>query len=69
MPHVVEDVPEHLAVPVDEVVLLQGVQHDGDGTVKQARQLRVGEPARKNNSFIQNVICTLKVITWLKVIS
>lgn len=35
VPHEVEDVPEHAAVPVDKVMLLQGVQDDGDAPVEQ----------------------------------
>lgn len=35
-PQEVEDVAKNVPVPVDEVVLLQAVQHDGLGAVKQA---------------------------------
>jgi len=34
-PEEAEDVAEYLAVPIDEVVLLQAVQHDGLGAVEQ----------------------------------
>lgn len=37
IPHEVQYVPKHAAVPVDEVVLLQGVQDDGDAAVEQFR--------------------------------
>lgn len=38
VPHEVEDVSEHAAIPVDEVVLLQGVQDDGDAAIEQFGQ-------------------------------
>lgn len=38
--------PKHDAIPVDEVVLLQGVQHNGDGSVEQFRQSAVWIPAK-----------------------
>lgn len=34
-PEEAEDVTENLSVPVDEIVLLQTVQHDGFGAVKE----------------------------------
>lgn len=34
-PEEAEDVPEDLPVPIDEVVLLQAVQHDGLRAIKQ----------------------------------
>lgn len=34
-PEEAEDVTENLSVPVDEIVLLQTVQHDGLGAVKE----------------------------------
>ena len=42
--HEVEDVPEHLAVAVDEVVLLQRVQHYGHLAVEQLGQPRLRKP-------------------------
>lgn len=44
MAHVVEDVAEHLAIPVYEVVLLEGVQHDGDGPVEEPGQSALRVP-------------------------
>ena len=41
-PHKVEDVPEHLPVPVDEVVLLERVQHDGDPAAEHLGEAGVG---------------------------
>ena len=37
-PHEIEDVPEHSAIPVNEVVLLEGVEHDGDPAAEHPRQ-------------------------------
>ena len=34
-PEKAENVPEYLPIPVDEVVLLQAVQDDGLGAIKQ----------------------------------
>ena len=36
--HEVENVAEHTAVSVDKVVLLQGVQYDGDAAVEELRE-------------------------------
>jgi hypothetical protein len=56
VPHEVQDVAEHAAVAVDEVVLLQGVQHDGDAAVEQLGQTRLRVPGtRFNNTRIQFV--------------
>lgn len=52
MPHVVEDVAEHFAIPVDEVVLLEGVQHDRDRAVEEPRQSALRIPGgRKETSL------------------
>jgi len=45
MTHVVQDVSEHLTISVNKIMLLQRVQHDGYGAVKQTSQPRVWEPA------------------------
>jgi len=45
--HEVEDVSEHGSVTVDEVVLLQTVQHDGDAAVEEFRQSRLWVPENK----------------------
>ena len=45
---VVEDVAEKFAVPVDEVVLLQRVQHDWDAPIKHPGQFGLRKPAQKN---------------------
>lgn len=52
----VEDEPKHVAVPIDEVVLLQAVQHYGlraieqpaDSAPKEETQVKGGQ---KNNNF------------------
>lgn len=36
--------PEHLPVPVDEIVLFEGIQYDGYAAVEQLRQFRIGIP-------------------------
>lgn len=46
--HEVEDVSEHASVSVDKVVLLQGVQHDGDAPVEELRQPRLRVPEKKD---------------------
>lgn len=45
--HEIEDVTEHASIAVDEVVLLERVQHDGRAAVEEARQLRVRKPATR----------------------
>ena len=56
--HKVEHVPEHLAVAVDEIVLLQAVQHNGNAAAEHLRQPRLPKPVKKfkkknkkNNNF------------------
>lgn len=44
VPHVVEDVAEHLAVSVNEVVLFERVQDDRDGPVEKPRQSALRVP-------------------------
>ena len=43
----VENVPEHVAVAIDEVVLLEAVQHDGDAAVEHFGEAGVAKTGQR----------------------
>ena len=49
-PHEIENVPEHSAIPVNEVVLLEGVEHDGDPAAEHPGQSGLRKPAARLRS-------------------